>query len=410
MTTVGKGLATKMHHGESAEDKRRKKSADEKRESESPKTIILPQKKRVLPNSAASSPAKKNQKSITASSSPDEGIADENLIRETEAALKNLSGSWPGPRGSSYKRQQEESPAFENLFDEKKANVKLSPSSSSNCSSDNTCSLKDVITLREPHEETEDKTEILQGSKPIKIKQENEDSKGESNYYLMQQAKTKAKPPDFNELVDDSSNELEIDMSEAAADKNEASNDSERIKKDSDDIKPHRYPSETAPLTYHNFPRPVTTSASPFSSTSAFRPPQTTSKTAPLTSLGPYPAEATFVGYPGAMETSSNVPVEKSKNLIPIKTEDVPRDVPPCGSVEVKSPEAVNKHYTILQPAAVGSRAANALQEIAGVPPVSVVNSGSSPSSSSDTSVKMVAPSPAPGSLSPNSLSRGEFF
>lgn len=168
MTPVSKGIP-KMH--ESVDDKRRKRPPTDD-QTEATKSIVLPQKKRVLTPSSTGSPAKKTQKTSSAGPSPDEGVADENLIRETEAALTNLSGSWPGPRGGSYKRQQEESPAFENLFDEKKAVAKLSPSASSNSSSDNACSLKDVITLREQHEEMEEKGAK---GKAVKIKQEVED-------------------------------------------------------------------------------------------------------------------------------------------------------------------------------------------------------------------------------------------
>ncbi|XP_064210937.1 suppression of tumorigenicity 18 protein isoform X2 [Tribolium castaneum] len=277
MATVSKIFSNSL---DSDEKKRRKPDEIEP----APKSLILPQKKRVLPASSTTSPLKKCQKLLPTS---DESAADETLIRETEAALKNLSGSWPGPRGSSYQKKQDESPAFENLFDEKKS-VKLSPSSSSNGSND-VCSLKDVITLREPHEEEE-----LKGRTRIKLEDEGKIKiKHETSQY---------EPPDFNELVDDSSNELEIDMSEAASEKN----DNKKEKKvDCDDGK-----------------------------------------------TGPLPAEATFVGYPVASE-------DKTK---------VVKDVE-------KSSEDVNKQYTILQPAAAGSRAANALQEVAreGVPSVTAV-------------------------------------
>lgn len=184
-------------------------------DSDPPKPLILPQKKRVLSSPSNQSPIKKCQKLS------DESAADETLIRETEAALKNLSGSWPGPRGSSYNRKQEESPAFENLFDEKKANVKLSPSSSSSSgSNENACSLKDVITLRDQHEE--DDKSIERKSKETRTKRQ---IKAETQY----------EPPDFNELVDDSSNELEIDMSESASEKND--DEKKKDKTDIDDVK-----------------------------------------------------------------------------------------------------------------------------------------------------------------------------
>ena len=200
MATVSKIFPKSL---DPTDEKRRKKTDDL---DQTTKSLILPQKKRVLPSSSAASPVKKCQKLLPNTSSDEGAAADETLIRETEAALKNLSGSWPGPRGSSYQKKQDESPAFENLFDEKKS-VKLSPSSSSNGSND-ICSLKDVITLREQHEEEEIRSKL-------RIKQEDDGKvkiKHETSHY---------EPPDFNELVDDSSNELEIDMSEAAAEKND---------------------------------------------------------------------------------------------------------------------------------------------------------------------------------------------
>lgn len=398
MTSVSKGFP-KMH--ESVDDKRRKRTSTE--ECESAKSVVLPQKKRVLPQSSANSPAKKAQKTSSTSSSADEGVADENLIRETEAALKNLSGSWPGPRGSSYKRQQEESPAFENLFDEKKPTVKLSPSTCSSSSSDNACSLKDVITLREQHEEVDEKGMKSIG-KVVKIKQEQIEDPGRMKVKTVVKPEPSYKPPDFNELVDDSSNELEIDMSEAASDKNEAKEN----EKQKDDTK-SRFPEDSSSQpVYHSFPRPVATTASPFSSNSAFRPPQTKSST--LTNLGPYPAEATFVGYPHPVEPPPTAPEDKVKPSLPIKIDDQQSDLPVCSTAGLKSPETVNKHYTILQPAGAGSRAANVLQEAArdGVPSVSAVSSASSVSST-DTSAKLMAPSAVPGSLSPTSMGRGKY-
>ncbi|XP_068899617.1 myelin transcription factor 1 isoform X6 [Tenebrio molitor] len=316
------------------DEKRRKKTEDL---DQTTKSLILPQKKRVLPASSTTSPVKKCQK-LLPNTPTDESVADETLIRETEAALKNLSGSWPGPRGSSYQKKQEESPAFENLFDEKKS-VKLSPSSSSNGSND-VCSLKDVITLREQHEEEE-----LRGKARVKHEDEVKVKiKHETSQY---------EPPDFNELVDDSSNELEIDMSESAAEKNDDKKDK---KGDCDDAKSGKY-------------SPV------FPTTSAFRPPPRAAKNTTLSNLGPLPAEATFVGYPIAAD-------DKTKAVGQVK------------EVE-KSPEDVSKQYTILQPAAAGSRAANALQEVAreGVPSVAAVAN----------EPKMVTPT---GTLSPNSMGR----
>lgn len=101
--------------------------------------------------------------------------------------------------------------------------------------------------------------------------------------------------------------------------------------------------------------------------------------------IGPLPAEATFVGYPAL------APEEKAKPVTQLK------------EVE-KSTDEVNKQYTILQPVAAGSRAADALQEAAreGVPSVAAV-----PAPAVVEPPKILTPT---GTLSPNSIGRGKFF
>ncbi|CAH1155935.1 unnamed protein product [Phaedon cochleariae] len=338
MTTVAKSFTKTL---ETLEDKRRKKCED-------PKSLLLPQKKRVLPSvSSTSSPVKKSPKMS------EEGAPEETLIRETEAALKNLSGSWVGSR-NSYSAAQEVATPFENLFDEKKAIIKMSPSSASNSSSDNASSVKDVITLRDQHEES---------SEDNSRKSSPKSRTGKVHY----------QSPDFNELVDDSSNELEIDMSEAAAEKNE--------KHDRRDSK----------AKFHSF------HSSPFSTASAFRPPQ--SKNPPL---GPFPAEATFVGYP-----NDSTPVEEKKTITPLKPSEDDKV-----EGEVKSPEGASKQYTILQPAGVGSRAASTLQEVAreGVQSVAAVGGGGGSSGEAREkeapAIEKTTVVVPPGALSPNSIGK----
>jgi hypothetical protein len=122
--------------------------------------------------------------------------------------------------------------------------------------------------------------------------------------------------PDFNELVDDSSNELEIDMSEEESSQERGKEGRRR-----------RGPEKAAP--------------------SAFRPVQESKENKEGTGggvLGPYPAGATFVGYPPAPRRVSPQPVK------PIKQE--PHE----------PPKLDEKQYTILQPAGPTSRAA--LQEL----------------------------------------------
>lgn len=343
---------------EQIEDKRRKKIDEE-----CLKPLVLPQKKRALSTSSTNSPAKKIQRVSLQNFPADESIADENLIRETEAALKNLSGSWPGPRGSSYIKQEE--PAFENLFDENKATVKMSPSSS-NSSTDNASSLKDVITLRDQNEEEE-----KLGDKSMKTKIHKR-SRNDGDLY---------KPPDFNEIVDDSSNELEIDMSESASEKNETKTKSDKSDDDSNSKK---------------FEVLKTNQPSPFSSTSAFRPPHVTKGTT-LGNIGPFPAEATFVGYPDPL----GVPSPSNEGKHPVLK---PAEVGP-ETTSNKSPESADKQYTILLPATSGSRATNTMQETLKEGSVTAV-SGSSGNVSGNPVRKPVT---APGrAWSPNSIGRGE--
>lgn len=493
--------ATEAKEEESTAAKRRKKSVttteESRRDADSPpKPLILPQKKRVIP---ATSPAKKKQ---LAAASADEPVDDETLIRETEAALKSLSGSWPGPRGSAYPRgmpDHNESPTFENLFEEKKANAKLSPTPSATTSGEGaTSSIKDVITLRDPHSEDKSpkssplpasSTKSSKGSAKSMNELENL-MKIENDCVSIQNTGIKGRkhlssgikiegtaqyePPDFNELVDDSSNELEIDMSDPCADRDTDGDD--KLDDGSSKLRRHKELSEDSSKRSRygelqtNQPGYVQStygSSQPFSSaSSAFRPPNVDTNKAqraaaagggsgmPLPTLGPFPAEATFVGYP---ETLPNIPSTTTTNTMssesdklsrggnpPIKpisaTSSSPKEPstlstntteassvgkpPTTSSVSVASPDT--KQYTILQPAA-GSRAASALQDIAsreGVQVVSAVSSGgpstttpSQPSlsqhsqqSATVASTSSVANQPydrSTGTLSPTSMGRG---
>jgi len=453
------------------------------------KNIPLPQKKRAFTTGNSGSPARKSSKH---SEEPED---DETLIRETEAALKSLSGSWPGPRGSLYQRGNSDEDRyesnFENLFEEKKENPKLSPSSistSSTTSNDTGCSLKDVITLRGQQDRSgklqqQNKQQDSKQQHPTKIKKdldnllkiENECANIQSQVNNVNQNEppkirpisvrslsskernernvvsahidpqgrqsdkySRYDPPDFNELVDDSSNELEIDMSDPAADKDESdrdrSNDRERDRICKNGQSPQNISRQQQhQQLYTNYQRQYndtnmkisstgtssssSTPNSPFSATSAFRPPNTdhskascrSSSSVPVASstippIGPYPAAATFVGYPTPGPTmptphpvSGISPTADDKHsstvsLLQLKsskeenhhvtTHDVatnsvsPSKSPTSGPPSVTSPDS-SKQYTILQPAGLGSRAASAIQDIAreGVVSVAAVSS-----------------------------------
>ncbi|XP_014255245.2 uncharacterized protein LOC106669907 isoform X2 [Cimex lectularius] len=325
----------------------------------------LPQKKRTLiAVSPSRSPAKKSSKPNP--SLPEEQD-DETLIRETEAALKSLSGSWPA-RENNY-RDQDESPAFENLFEEKKKSLGGSDG----------CCLKDVITLRGP-QEGKHKTDINKNStiikteegvmnevevktedkKPAKdnnelehlLKIENECASIQTQVSKVKQEKFSRYEPDFNELVDDSSNELEIDMS----DPGQEDDDKKDIKKKKEDKEDKKYiPSAFKPISEQ--------------------------KEKMMELLGPYPAGATFVGYPGTLPP----PAEPAPPRVEEKRiKEEPEAVQVTTTKRVESPEGpMSKHYTILQPAGAGSRAATAIQDVAreGVVSVAAVSSSMSPPS-----------------------------
>ena len=106
----------KKEEEEGAGKRKRKKEGEEEGERS------LPQKKRALMEAK-----KKN--------SAEEAVDDETLLRETEAALKSLSGSWPTQREA-----EDPAPPFENLFEGSRG---AGPGSD----------LKEVITLHGPQHE-----------------------------------------------------------------------------------------------------------------------------------------------------------------------------------------------------------------------------------------------------------------
>ncbi|XP_044584778.1 uncharacterized protein LOC123265192 isoform X4 [Cotesia glomerata] len=439
-----------MENFDVATKRRRKIVHDDVRKNidQSDKTMALPQKKRVFSaNNNLGSPARKSSKNS------DEPEDDETLIRETEAALKSLSGSWPGPSGSMYQRgnpdEDKYESNFENLFEEKKDNPKMSPSSvstSSSNSGETGCSLKDVITYRgqqdrrfqqnklQEHKQQSQlmkkKDEILmrmdpecqpvqcQMTDPNKMRSLSRSTMMKDRNDRMADLRhgdkySRYDPPDFNELVDDSSNELEIDMSDPLAEKEDNERDCPD-NKDKDRIKsngPHPRHHQMYP-NYQRYPdnnlKTSTSSSSAFSGSSAFRPPNsehTKPCRAPVPAsvvssppIGPYPASATFVGFPTPIPgpvmpvpqpvIPPSVDDKHSVSLLQLKSpkeehqpqpEAAPIVVKPTGTglPPVTSPDTSSKQYTILQPAGLGSRAATAIQDIAreGVVSVTAVTS-----------------------------------
>lgn len=401
MALVKRALTKDTHHldqplkqPDDVENAKRKKRAS--REDENYKhedKIFMLQKKRVLgppPNTNA-------RQHIGRQNSEDQD--DETLIRETQAALKNLSGNWPG--GSIYKiSDQDENPTFQNLFEEKNnGGRKMSPTISTTISNENMIDshqykdeyiFKDFngkcrSDLKNFHKCRRDKDDFMMAQQQ---QQHRHKEKHPVSHY---------QPHDFTELVDDSSNELHIDIASTNGNKDENGLTQHGMPKRDD---------RTYNLTYSGS-RPT------FSQSSAFKPIAENRKNGHGL-IGPYPTEATFVSYPhecshsmnGCGENSEGVSdsVCSDKDKIIVKSQIKEEDP----SKPVDSPDS--KHYTILQPAGVGSKAASVMQDIAreGVVSVAAVSSTSSPGLGSVSSTTVgdkpsymdrIVPAFSPGSM-----------
>lgn len=445
------------------------------------KHVLLLQKKRGFLSSPGQSPIKKTLKVTNCSADAGENMDNETLIRETEADLKSLSGSWPGPRHAFYNRGMAETedrfepPEFENLFDEKKKGVP-SLSSSSACSGgseNSSCSLKDVITLRDQQDAKNAKQEsrLTNGNqsrqehakstanpkstvKPVKEEKDQPQKTAQGKNYLeslikienvcdtiQSQAKTKTKgedaeksndkfpngqryEPDFNELVDDSSNELEIDMSET--DDRGIKSDKSK-KKDVDDNRETKTCNNRGDQSKPEKGKPASPTTFPPATFRDGKEQPKISNNIDLQNspIGPFPAGATFVGYPPASAPpGSRLPPEEKPStvcLLPLKpttTKAEPEDTSSnvtSSKMSVASPEnPSSKQYTILQPAGAGSRAASAIQDVAregvlSVPAVSSTSSKNQTLASADSSTSTKNESRALGSLSPPNIARGKL-
>lgn len=232
---------------------------------------------------------------------------DENLIRETQAALKSLSGNWV--RNSSPPISSEDNDdgnGFENLFDDKRSDKMLpsSPSQSSESASQKS------FTYNDDHRADDQRTNGINenGEKRNRSDEEKSEYDRHSKY-------SHYDGTNFDELGD-SSNELEIDCDD-----------------DENDYKHKRKPEMVTVNKQSLFNAyKAATAALPYSTQSAFKPPAEVKHRMHNPSL---PSEP-FGGYSNDHEKSS---VNKG-----------------------------SKQYTVLQPAGAGSRAATALQEARAVP------------------------------------------
>lgn len=231
---------------------------------------------------------------------------DENLIRETQAALKSLSGNWvrnTSPQISS--EDNDDGNGFENLFDDKRSDKMLpsSPSQSSESASQKS------FTYNDDHRPDDHQTNV---HNEIEEKRRSDEEKSE---YDRHSKYSHYDGTNFDDLGD-SSNELEIDCDDDESDYT------------------HKRKSEMVTVNKQSLfnAYKAATAALPYSTQSAFKPPAEVKHRLHNPSL---PSEP-FGGYSNDHEKSS---VNKG-----------------------------SKQYTVLQPAGAGSRAATALQEARAVP------------------------------------------
>lgn len=258
---------------------------------------------------------------------------DETLIRETQAALKSLSGSWPDSRGSLYKiNDQDENPTFQNLFDDKHNCNKMSPTISTTTCTENIMDIqcKDGYIYKDIYSKYRSDLKSLQ-----KFRRDKDDSVQQQRQKDSTKSHSQYQPHDFTELVDESSGEL-MDIGGA----NRRDNKGDMF------------------INYN-------------SQTSAFKPLGDARRNG-LSNA--YQLENSYGSFDGQVNScESDIRVEKKKHLFKyhIKEEETVKSI--------DSPDS--KHYTILQPAGVGSKAASVIEDVAreGVVSVSAVSSTSSP-------------------------------
>lgn len=239
---------------------------------------------------------------------------DETLIRETQAALKTLSGNWTREQTTHSGDEHDEPNGFENLFEEKRSEKMLQSSPSP--SSDSVTSNKSYTTRH--HDEHN-----MNGSTEFDAKRIRSERERTNDYDRHSRHSNQYDTPNFDELVDSSSNDLEIDISDKCDER--YGNDREFKHKRKSEI--HSVNKQSLYNAYK-----AATAALPYSTQSAFKPPAEVKHRIHNSSL---PSEP-FGGYSNDHEKSS---IHKG-----------------------------SKQYTVLQPAGAGSRAATALQEARAVP------------------------------------------
>lgn len=238
------------------------------------------------------------------------------FIKETQAALTTLSGSWPREQTSTRNgNTNEDTNDFENLFDDKRSDKMLPSSPSQSSESADTSPRSFLLHYQADEHNTNGTSENEDKMNTTRERNDNYDRQGKLSIHY--------DGPNFDELADSSSNELEIDMTDRCDDKYEIEIDTK-----------HSTKSEIASVNKQSLYNAykAATAALPYSTQSAFKPPAEVKHRVNPSTL---PSEP-FGGYSNDHDKSS---VNKG-----------------------------SKQYTVLQPAGAGSRAATALQEARTVP------------------------------------------
>lgn len=307
---------------------------------------------------------------------------DDALIRETQAALKSLSGSWPDDQTSIYGKSNEsdENPTFQNLFDEKCNHrvTKMSPTISTasshpyaNYGNENGVAA-DAIRDGFPFREYNGKF------KPTvqKVMQQ-------TKYRVMDAAvRNTYQTHDFNELVDDSSNEqtVQIEMPNGPMAngmlKEEPGYNQNGLRKMNESIF-----GGGMYATHRMVPA--------FAQNSAFRPPADT-KRVPSVANGYQQPTIDPVNYMNYAPSSDLAVCNNGDKEKYSKVMDTVKDDETTSAKSLDSSDS--KQYTTLQPAGVDSKAASVMQDIAreGVLSVAAVSSTSSPGLSGSANAQAI--------------------
>lgn len=261
----------------------------------------------------------------------------ETIIRETQAALKSLSGSW-SETNSPIRKETEESSVFPNLFDDRNGHKIMSPITTTAFNSNSSSAYRESYYLN-------GKPKLCTQSKRPRLN----DSKYQSS--------------EFNEIVGDGTNQT--DKLTLQSDKSETIYEN------------------TSTTSEYQSNRSVPTTTATFSQSSAFHPPSFDSKKS--NPFGSMSHSAYHYTDSSGYSTYSSLDLNASTNGSPERE----RTFGKAFSKDDDMNATDYKEYTTLQPAGVGSKAASVIQDVSrdggGVPSVVVMNSMSNANAQNTT-------------------------